>query len=98
MADLESKTDRYEKLLAEAVDAAEESPPEGTPLAEAAADCTEMARSYLEDGRHFRAENDPANALAAFSYGHAWLDAGARVGLLDVPREGHLFTVRPRDT
>jgi hypothetical protein len=51
-----------------------------------------MARSYLEDGRHFRTEDDPVNALAAFSYGHAWLDAGARVGLFDVPREGHLFT------
>jgi hypothetical protein len=52
-----------------------------------------MARSYLEDGRHFRANDDPVNALAAFSYGHGWLDCGARIGLLDVPTEGHLFTV-----
>jgi len=51
-----------------------------------------MATSYLEDGRHFREEDDPVNALAAFSYGHAWLDAGARIGLFDVPTEGHLFT------
>jgi hypothetical protein len=33
------------------------------------------------------------NALAAFSYGHAWMDAGARIGLFDVPESGHLFTV-----
>ena len=93
MTDLEAKTDRYEDLLAEALDAAEGAVPPGTPLATAAGEFREMAASYLEDGRHFRAEDDPVNALAAFSYGHAWLDAGARIGLFDVPHEGHLFTV-----
>ncbi len=92
-ADLEEKTDRYGDLLSEALEAATVAPPAGTPMADAAADCYEMAESYLEDGRHFRANDDPVNALAAFSYGHAWLDAGARVGLFDVPTEGHLFTV-----
>ncbi|MEF8853236.1 MAG: DUF357 domain-containing protein [Haloarculaceae archaeon] len=92
-ADLAEKTDRYEELLAEALAAAEPTAPEGTPLAEAAAEYEEMARSYLKDGRHFRAEDDPVNALAAFSYGHAWLDAGARAGLFAVPDEGHRFTV-----
>ena len=92
-ADLEAKTDRYEDLLAEALDAAEVAPPADTPMGEAAAECLEMAESYLRDGRHFREDGDPVNALASFSYGHAWLDAGARVGLFDVPREGHLFTV-----
>jgi hypothetical protein len=92
-ADLAEKTDRYERLLAEALDAAETVPPAETPLADAAAEYEEMARSYLEDGRHFRDDDDPVNALAAFSYGHAWLDAGARIGLFDVPDEGHLFTV-----
>jgi len=93
MTDLAEKTDQYEELLAEAVDAAEVAAPPETPLSAAAADCTEMARSYLADGRHFREDEDLVNALAAFSYGHAWLDAGARIGLLDVPREGHLFTI-----
>lgn len=93
MADIAEKTDRYEQLLAEALAAATVAPPDGTPLADGADDCVEMAQSYLEDGRHFRADGDLVNALAAFSYGHAWLDAGARLGLLDVPRDGHLFTV-----
>ena len=93
VADLAEKTDRYEELLAEALDAAEPVAPAGTPLAAAADEYAEMARSYLEDGRHFRADDDPVNALAAFSYGHAWLDAGARIGLFDAPDEGHLFTV-----
>ncbi|MFC7165547.1 DUF357 domain-containing protein [Halospeciosus flavus] len=92
-ADLHEKMDRYEALLAEALDAAEPVAPEGTPLAESAAEYEEMARSYLEDGRHFRDNDDPVNALASFSYGHAWMDAGARIGLFSVPEEGHLFTV-----
>jgi hypothetical protein len=91
-ADLHEKTDRYHDLLAEAVDAVEVCAPEDTPMGEAALECLEMATSYLDDGEHFRANDDPVNALAAFSYGHAWLDAGARIGLFDVPREGHLFT------
>jgi len=93
MTAIEPKTEQYETLLSDALDAAEIAPPAETPLADAATDCEEMARSYLEDGRHFKDQGDLVNALAAFSYGHAWLDAGARIGVLDVPREGHLFTI-----
>ena len=93
MADIVEKTERYERLLTEALEEATVAPPEGTPMAEAAGECAEMAASYLEDGRHFVDEDDLVNALASFSYGHAWLDAGARIGLFDVPTEGHLFTV-----
>jgi hypothetical protein len=92
-ADLEEKTTRYERLLSEALEAADPHPPDDTPLGDATAEYAEMARSYLADGRHFRDEGDLVNALAAFSYGHAWLDAGARLGLFDVPDEGHLFTI-----
>jgi len=92
-AQLGEKTDRYERLLAEALEAADLAVPEDTPLGSAALECREMARSYLEDGRHFRENDDPVNALAAFSYGHAWLDAGARIGLFEVPTDGELFTV-----
>jgi hypothetical protein len=93
MADLAEKTDRYEQLLDAALAAAEMRPPPETPLGRAAEEFEEMARSYLEDGQHFRAEDDPVNALAAFAYGHAWLDAGARLGLFAVPRDDELFTV-----
>ena len=92
-ADLAEKTERYERLLDEAISAAEPAAPDGTPLAAAAGECLEMAESYLDDGRHFLSEDDAVNALASFSYGHGWLDAGARIGVLDVPRDGHLFTV-----
>jgi len=92
-ADLEEKMNRYGELLAEALEAATVAARPDSPLYEAAEECLEMADSYLDDGPHFRANDDPVNALAAFSYGHAWLDAGARIGLFDVPTDGHLFTV-----
>jgi hypothetical protein len=91
-ADLQEKTDRYERMLADAVEAAETRPPADTPLGDAAAECREMAVSYLEDGRHFRSDGDPVNALAAFSYGYGWLDAGVRMGLFAVPETTELFT------
>jgi hypothetical protein len=92
-ADIQEKTDRYEAMLADALSAASVAAPPGTPLRDAAAECEEMARSYLDDGRHFREEGDVVNALAAFSYGYGWLDAGVRLGLFDVPDDSHLFTV-----
>lgn len=90
--ELKEKTDRYERLLAEAITAVEPVPPDETPLADAAAEYRDMAQAYLADGRHFREDGDRVNALAAFAYGHAWLDAGARIGLFRVP-DGDLFTV-----
>ncbi|MDZ7850627.1 MAG: DUF357 domain-containing protein [Halodesulfurarchaeum sp.] len=92
-AALQEKTDRYESLLADALEAAEPTPALDTPLGTVAMEFEEMATSYLEDGRHFREMDDPVNALAAFSYGHAWLDAGARLGVFSVPEGSELFTV-----
>ncbi|SEO97456.1 hypothetical protein SAMN04487948_10995 [Halogranum amylolyticum] len=92
-ADLEEKTDRYERMFADALDEAEIAVPSETPLGEAAAECREMAESYLSDGRHFRADDDLVNALASFSYGYGWLDAGVRMGLFTVPDDSHLFTM-----
>lgn len=91
-ADLAEKTDRYERMLADAIAEAEPRPPADTPLGEAAADVTEMAESYLEDGRHFREADDLVNALASYSYGYGWLDAGVRMGLFAVPDDTELFT------
>jgi len=86
------KTDQYEALLAEALEVATVAEDVPASQTDAAEQCLEMAEAYLRDGRHFRETNNLPDALAAFSYGHGWLDAGARVGVLDVPSEGHLFT------
>jgi hypothetical protein len=92
-AELHEKTDRYEGMLADALAAAEVAVPASTPLGRAADEVAEMATSYLEDGRHFREHDDPVNALAAFSYGYGWLDAGVRLGLFEVPADTELFTI-----
>ena len=59
----------------------------------AAADFLAMAKNYLSDSKHFAKKGDLLTALAAASYAHAWLDAGARLGLFKVDNSSDLFTV-----
>jgi hypothetical protein len=58
-------------------------PAPGTPLDAAAREVVEMAGAYARDGMIFLEKGDPVNAIAAFAYGAAWLDAGSRLGLFD---------------
>lgn len=58
-----------------------------------AADFLQMAKSYLSDSKHFAKKCDFLTALAAASYAHAWLDAGARLGLFKVDSSSGLFAV-----
>ncbi|MBI2581012.1 DUF357 domain-containing protein [Candidatus Woesearchaeota archaeon] len=59
----------------------------------AAADFLAMTKDYLSDSKHFAKKGDLLTALAAASYAHAWLDAGARLGLFKVDGSSGLFTV-----
>ena len=52
-----------------------------------------MATRYFQDAKFFEKKGDKLTALAALSYAHAWLDAGARLGLFDVAHDNVLFTV-----
>ncbi len=56
-------------------------------------DFLSMAENYLSDGRHFEEKGETALALAAYSYAHAWLDAGVRAGFLDGKNDDNLFTL-----
>ncbi len=47
---------------------------------------------YLSDAKHFRQQGNYVNALRAVNYAHAWLDAAAILGLLDVKGQSDLFT------
>lgn len=91
-ADLEEKVERYHGLLQRALEKASPSPRDDSHMMRVAEEFKEMAKAYLEDGEHFRDMGDPVNALVCFSYGHAWLDAGARLGVFDVDDED-LFTI-----
>ena len=91
-ADLNEKVERYEKLLKKALGLAQPALRTNSHLMKVADDYLNMARAYYNDGLHFVKIGDPVNALVCFSYGHAWLDAGARLGIFDVD-DNVLFTI-----
>jgi uncharacterized protein len=86
-ADLNEKTARYRRLLGEALEDAKNTPGMDPLLEHIADDYRNMAESYYSDGLHFLEKDDPVNALVCFSYGHAWLDAGVRIGVFVVTKK-----------
>jgi hypothetical protein len=58
--------------------------------AKEAADFLDMAERYFSDAKHFREQGNYVLSLAAVNYAHAWLDAGARIGLFKV-KDSELF-------
>ena len=92
-ADLIEKTERYGKMLSSALNIVRRAPQESASWSSAADECIQMARAYLSDGEDFHKKGDYVNALAAFSYGYGWLDAGVRFGLFLVPEDTDLFTI-----
>ncbi|VVC00138.1 Uncharacterised protein [uncultured archaeon] len=53
----------------------------------------EMGRNYFADAQYFEMHGKPLTALAAYSYAHAWIDAGVRLCLLDGKGDDRLFTL-----
>jgi hypothetical protein len=53
----------------------------------------EASESYFKDAVDYRRDDDFVRAFAAVNYSHAWLDAGARMGLFDVEEDDVLFTL-----
>jgi hypothetical protein len=51
-----------------------------------------MAQCYYNDAKHFEKEGKIVLAYGALNYAHAWLDAGARMGIFDVDHDNVLFT------
>jgi hypothetical protein len=89
---LEEKVKRYESMLHKALSAFEVIPQEKSHLRRVSDDFFNMANSYYDDGKFFIERGDLVNALACFSYGHAWLDAGVKLGVFKVSDES-LFTI-----
>ena len=58
-----------------------------------AQDFYNMASNYISDGEYQFKKENYILALASFSYAHAWLDAGARLGFFDVKNDSTLFTL-----
>ena len=53
----------------------------------------DFAQRYYNDAEHFKEKGDWASAFGALNYAHAWLDAGAVLGLFKVPKDSGLFVV-----
>jgi uncharacterized protein len=83
---------KYFKITAEALDKVHNSDKD-IDNSEKVKDFLLMAESYFNDAKYFAFEKkDFVLAFAALNYAHAWLDAGARIGLFKV-KDSRLFTV-----
>ncbi|MBS3061976.1 MAG: DUF357 domain-containing protein [Candidatus Diapherotrites archaeon] len=91
---LRHKTKKYRLLTEEALRVIQVSKPLSTKEKKIAADFLQMTRNYFSDGQHFEHQKEFATALAAYSYAHAWLDAGVRAGLFDAKGNDRLFTLQ----
>lgn len=92
-AHLDEKTRRYRRMLKSALSAVEAGSDEASPLFSGAEEFCSTARSWYADGVECLDAGDLAGALARFSYGYAWLDAGIRAGLFRITGERDLFAV-----
>jgi len=92
---LREKRERYRKMLSGALEALECSPDRGSPLFPAATLILERAGTLLREGDLHAKEGRDADALACYSHGHGWLDAGVRAGLFRILHSRELFTVGP---
>lgn len=86
-AELGEKTMRYQRLLREALADVKKAPSLSPEMEHIADEYLGMAQSYYQDGTHFLSIDDRVNALVCFSYGHAWLDAGVRLGVFQVTKK-----------
>ena len=91
--DLATRVEKDLALTERAMGRASMAPPKRSHLHRIAEDFLLMARSYLQDARHFRDQGELDKALANVNYAHGWLDAGARMGLFDVGEDDQLFTL-----
>ena len=91
---MEKKLEKYFKLTEEALKQAKNSKENLslTKVKKAREDFLDMAQRYFDDAHHFAEKGDKVNAFAAVCYAHAFLDAGALLGLFDV-KDSKLFMV-----
>lgn len=90
---IEIRVARYRELTKKALEEVELNSAKGTKENMMGKMLLQMAESYFTDAQYFEQEGKPLTALAAYSYAHAWLDAGVRLGLLDGKGDDKLFVL-----
>jgi len=89
---LHEKTTRYRGMLSRALAAVAGAPDPSSPLHAATEVFLNQARESLEGGNRCLAHARPLHALSWYAYGHGWLDAGVRTGVLAILGDRSLFT------
>ncbi len=90
---LKAKVVRYHTITKQALEKIGVKARKGTREHAIAMDYLSMAKNYFNDAAHFEKTGELLLALAAFSYAHAWMDAGVRAGILDGKEDDRLFTL-----
>jgi uncharacterized protein len=89
----DEKSGRYARLLATALTSVTLAPDPSTPAHALAGKVRVIADLYLQQGNRCLADGRTEGALACFSYGHGWLDAGVQAGLFTIHANRGIFTV-----
>jgi hypothetical protein len=92
-AQLLTRVTRYHAITKQALEKIEMKARKGTREYDIAMDFLSMAKNYFNDAQHFQKNGELLLALAAYSYAHAWMDAGVRAGILDGKEDDRLFTL-----
>jgi uncharacterized protein len=90
---LREKTIRYSRLLTTASLSCHPSAEPGIAWRDGGERVMVIAGTYLRGGAWFLGEDTFNNALSCFSYGHGWLDAAIRVGLISITSDRELFAI-----
>lgn len=80
------KIEKYLQITEKALESVKVSSKEGEMV-------LDMAKRYFEDAKHYYEKGDVVTAFAAVNYAHGWLDAGARLKVIDVKKNKELFTI-----
>ena len=89
----DEKAARYARLLGTAIASVSPAPDPATPLYACAQNILFISDLYLHQGMRRASAGQPEEALACFSYGHGWLDAGVQAGLFSIHAHRQIFTV-----
>ena len=87
----DEKLDDYLKITKEALSVVEKSP-KCKWRTKQAEDFFDLSKRYYSDALHFKKQGEIVMAFTAVNYAHAFLDAGARIGLFKV-FDSRLFMV-----
>jgi uncharacterized protein len=90
---LEEKTHRYERLLDTAISSVECTGEQGTISKGFSEKVLFIAHIYATQGARSLENGAYEGALAGFSYGHGWLDAGVTGGYFRIMAHRDIFTV-----